>query len=288
MDNENCKNEILLKTNALIRSNVSVSAIEYKLFNEILLKAQIQKGNNGQVMAKLTLKEIQSFIKKDVCSTPKNILKMLEKFVSIPIRFEIDNKYIITSLINVVEVDKDTMEFMCYLDQRMYQVLMNYKSLGFSPIDLKLIKKKVNGYYTQRFYELFRSWSNVRSEVTFDVDYLKKWLELDNQKSYKLYSNFKNKVILAAIKEINEKLNMKVSFKENKSSRKITSITFKISDSEPRQYLSNDKHSLKDKSKYKANKKDKINVKGFNNFDEREYTKEEWENIENKLLGWGN
>ncbi|BDR68557.1 hypothetical protein K144316041_p10600 (plasmid) [Clostridium tetani] len=47
-------------------------------------------------------------------------------------------------------------------------------------------------------------------------------------KSYNVYANLKNKVILQAQKELNEKTDIKFTFEEIKTGRKVTSIKFYI------------------------------------------------------------
>ena len=73
-------------------------------------------------------------------------------------------------------------------------MLMGYKELGYSPINLKMIKQ-ANGYYTQRFYELFRVWSGFNKDVTYTIGELKEWLMIEEGMSYDRYYNFKIKVV---------------------------------------------------------------------------------------------
>lgn len=96
--------------------------------------------------------------------------------------------------------------------------------------------RQANGYYTQRFYELFRVWSGHNKEVTHTIEQLKEWLMIEEGTSYDRYFNFKTKVVEPALKEINQKLNMKVSYKENKAGRSVKSLTFIVEDLEPRTY----------------------------------------------------
>ncbi|AOR25038.1 replication initiation protein [Clostridium taeniosporum] len=228
-------NEVLFKSNTLIKSNINITSVEYKIFNRILYKCQIQKDNKQQLRAVLTLDELSSIVKNKNENTIKALTESLEKFIKIPIRFEKQKTYVITTLINKVTVDKETFNFNCYLDKDLYEVLMAYKELGYSPINLRMIKQ-ANGYYTQRFYELFRVWSGLNKEVTYTIDNLKQWLMISKGMSYDRYYNFKVKVVEPALKEINEKLNMSVSFKENKVGRSVKSLTFIVEDLEPRQY----------------------------------------------------
>ncbi len=244
-DQEQDISEVLFKSNTLIKSNINITSIEYKIFNKILYKCQMEKDNNSQLRAVLTSDELSSIVKNKKENTLKALTESLEKFIKIPIRFEKQKSFVITTLINKVVVDKETLSFTCYLDRDLYEVLMGYKELGYSPINLKMIKQ-ANGYYTQRFYELFRVWSGFNKDVTYTIDELKEWLMIENGMSYDRYYNFKIKVVEPALKEINQKLNMRVSYKENKSGRSVTSLTFVVEDLEPRSYDFNKDKVIKD------------------------------------------
>lgn len=238
-------NEVLFKSNTLIKSNINITSVEYKIFNKILYKCQIEKENKSQLRAVLTIDELSSIVKNKKENTVKALTESLEKFIKIPIRFEKQKSYVITTLINKVVVDKETLNFNCYLDKDLYEVLMGYKELGYSPINLKMIRQ-ANGYYTQRFYELFRVWSGHNKDVTYTIDELKEWLMIEEGMSYDRYFNFKIKVVEPALKEINQKLNMKVSYKENKSGRSVISLTFIVEDLEPRTYDFNKNKIIKE------------------------------------------
>ncbi|MCE5221307.1 MAG: RepB family plasmid replication initiator protein, partial [Clostridium sp.] len=74
----------------------------------------------------------------------------------------------------------------------------------------------------------------------------KEWLMIEEGMSYDRYFNFKIKVVEPALKEINQKLNMKVSYKENKNGRSVKSLTFIVEDLEPRIYDFNKNKVIKD------------------------------------------
>ena len=57
-------------------------------------------------------------------------------------------------------------------------------------------------YYAQRIYELLRLWSGTKTVITYGVEELKEFFML--QDSYPQYGNFKRRVILPAIKELND------------------------------------------------------------------------------------
>ena len=87
--------------------------------------------------------------------------------------------------------------------------------------------------YSSRLFLLLKSDYDKQKKfksnlfVIYDLDFLHTNFELP--KSYKaVYKNFKEKFLLKAIEEINEKTEFDINFKELKTGRKITSIQFCI------------------------------------------------------------
>jgi len=226
--------EILFKTNALILANVELKSTEFKVFNKILFNCQKTKDNELKE-AILSLDDIKEICKMKQATTIDSIQDMLSKFRDIEIRFRYNGYIISTGLLNHWKRDLKTNEFHCYLNSELYEVLYDYNKLGFSPIDIRLVRK-ANGIYTQKLYELLRVWSGTTSKKEYSIEDLKRHLDVPVGCSYDIYNRFKTKVINPAINEINEKLNMKVHFEENKVGRSVSSLTFIVKDYEPRHY----------------------------------------------------
>ena len=91
--------------------------------------------------------------------------------------------------------------------------------------------------YSIRLYELVRSIHYHEMDIltiTYSVDELRKRMGAEN-KSSKVYSNFKNRALLPAIEEINAYSDKIISFKEDKRGhgKAITHIIFTIRTKEP-------------------------------------------------------
>ncbi|MGO0861691.1 replication initiation protein, partial [Clostridioides difficile] len=66
-----------------------------------------------------------------------------------------------------------------------------------------------------------------------------KYFMIEKKKSYATYANFKNKVILPAIKELNELELFDITIEEYKVGKKVASIGFLVKDLDSRKYFEN-------------------------------------------------
>jgi len=80
--------------------------------------------------------------------------------------------------------------------------------------------------YTIRLYELMKKWQHLgRWECS--VDSLREKMG-STSKAYSLYGNFKNKILLPSVEELNEYTDLFVEYKEIKKGRKVEKIEFSI------------------------------------------------------------
>lgn len=81
--------------------------------------------------------------------------------------------------------------------------------------------------YSIRMYELMKKWQHLgRWECS--IDDLRGVLGAKDVKSYSVYGNFKNRVLLPSLGELNEKTDVQISFKERKKGRSVERIEFTI------------------------------------------------------------
>ena len=89
-------------------------------------------------------------------------------------------------------------------------------------VDILSLKSK----YSIRLYEILKS-NLYKKCIEIEIEELKKMLYA-NEKSYNVYQNVKNKVIMQAQKELKNKTDIAFNFTEIKTGRKVTSIKFYI------------------------------------------------------------
>lgn len=93
---------------------------------------------------------------------------------------------------------------------------------------------RMKSKYGIMLYELLKSYSFQGKAIEFPIDWLKENLDCMN---YENFTNFKNKVILPAIKDINTYSELAVSIEYKKTGRSFTDIVFYIQNLEKSEAL---------------------------------------------------
>lgn len=84
----------------------------------------------------------------------------------------------------------------------------------------------MNSVYSVRLYELLNQWRKGKI-ASFDLDVFRGQLGVEDTE-YKAMSDFKKRVLDIAVNEINEKSDLKVSYKNVKKGRRITGFQFTV------------------------------------------------------------
>jgi plasmid replication initiation protein len=96
---------------------------------------------------------------------------------------------------------------------------------------------RLNSVYSIRIYELLKQYERIRKRK-LTLEELRYFLGIEKDK-YIQYGHLKNKVLLVAQKEINEKTDIQFTFNEIKTGRKVTGFEFDIKSS-----TEEEKHSI--------------------------------------------
>lgn len=242
------KQEILMQPNNLVKSKYDFTSIENKLFYKILYNAQKQHKAGSLYQTTLTVEEIQEFIKNPNDYVSTSIKEKLNMFQQSILEFdyiEEETGKIMTfgsGLITSYTLDHEEQVYTIEMHQTLYKHITDFVKMqqeGYCPINLSLLFN-FKGAYTQRIYTLLRLWTrqNREVEVKFKIETLRSYLKALNL--YPAYADFKRRVLLPAIKEINASGNMHIEFDktcEIKKGRKVVEVVFKVTDFETRKYF---------------------------------------------------
>ena len=231
--------KILMKNNVLIQSKYSLSLNENRIFLLILYK--LQKDYDGSMSCYIHYDEFKDIIKRTNDRTVKKISEYLSGLMQKSIFFmeKKKNDKLVWGQYNFIsgyQFDEETQIFRIDSPKKIYDLLDQYLKTGYTPANLALLFSLKN-YNAQRLYDLIRIWSGTKQVINYTVDDIKMYLMLEN--SYPQYANFKRRVILPAIKELNDTELFEIDIKENKVGRKVDSIDFIVKDLDKRKYFSN-------------------------------------------------
>lgn len=107
---------------------------------------------------------------------------------------------------------------------------------NFSQFRLQVLFGELSGMWTRKIYLILAN--HYPKEHPFEIDYdeLKRRLGID--KRYPHYANFKKKVLLPSLNEINSPqkgCDIKVEYEELKKGRRVSSLVFRITETSPKQ-----------------------------------------------------
>lgn len=234
-------NRILMKNNMLVKARYSLSLIENRVFLSMLYK--LQKKSDGVLTCSISHSEFKDIIKFKQKNTVKGVLEVLEDLRKKPIYFKEEKKNKKGNLwgaygfINGYEYDDELGIFNIEASEKIHNLLKEYLKMGYTPVNVQ-IWLSLNNSYAQRFYDLLRLWSGTKDTINYKLDEIKELLMLEDK--YSKYNDFKRRVILPAIKELNETGYFEIDIKENKVGRKVDSIDFYIKDLDKRKYFTKD------------------------------------------------
>lgn len=234
-------NRVLMKNNMLVKARYSLSLVENRIFLFMLYK--LQKKSEGVLTCSISHLEFKEIVKFKQKNTIKGILDILEELRKKPIYFREDKKNKKGSIwgaygfINGYEYDDELGIFNIEASEKIHNLLKEYLKMGYTPVNVQ-IWLSLNNSYAQRFYDLLRLWSGTKDTINYSLYEIKELLMLDNK--YSKYNDFKRRVIIPAIKELNDTGYFEIDFKENKVGRKVDSIDFIVKDLDKRKYFTKD------------------------------------------------
>ena len=263
--------EVLFKSNTLIKAKYDFTVAQNRLLQKVFYEIQKNKTN----IATIDTIELKKIIKSKDINTIPGIKTFLNNLKANEIMQIKSNKsWTVVNVISGFEYLEKENSFRIEIPILLLDLIHQYTKTGFTPTNVtKYIR--LGATNAQRLYELLRMWTGSKKVIEYSVDEIKKYLML--QDKYKVFQNFKVRVIEPAIKELREKELLDIYDVEYiKTGRKVTSIKFYVKDLEPRTYKFETKKDFD---------KPKKEVSTFANFTQRKY---DYDKLEKQLLGWAN
>ena len=261
--------QVLFKNNTLIKAKYDFTVAQNRVLQKVFYEIQRNKIN----MAQLSLEDMKQLIKHKDYNTVDGIKEFLKNLKENEIiQIKENGSWAVSSVVSFYSYNTTTQTFKIEIPLGLLALIHEYTTTGFTPTNVtKYIS--LGATNAQRFYELLRMWTGNKTIIEYSVDEIKEYLMLQNK--YKVFNNFRVRVIESAVKELREKELLDIYNVEYvKTGRKVTSIKFYVKDLEPRTYKFETKKDFD---------KPKKEVSTFANFTQRKY---DYDKLEKQLLGW--
>ncbi|SPZ51236.1 replication protein [Sarcina ventriculi] len=261
--------EILFKSNTLIKAKYDFTVAQNRVLQKVFYEIQKNKIN----IAEIATREMKQLIKNKAINSVESIKEFLKNLKENEImEIKENGEWLHVNVLSGAKYNPESDKFVIEIPILLLQLIHEYTTTGFTPSNVtKYIS--LGATNAQRFYELLRMWTGSKTIIEYSVDEIKEYLML--QDKYKVFADFRKRIIESCIKELKEKELLDIYKVEYiKTGRKITSIKFYVKDLEPRTYKFETKKDFD---------KPKKEVSNFANFTQRKY---DYDKLEKQLLGW--
>lgn len=216
------KNYIVTKANALVTANYDLSLQEQKLI--LTLASMVQPTDEEFKEYEFKIKDFMELLgvqdKSKYTEIPKITKELMKKV------FEIKEEKDIIQLSWLSSARYKTGEGLVILkfDSSLKPYMLQLKELytSYKLENILSLKSK----YSLRLFEILKS-NQFKKSWTIELEEFKKLLGA-TEKSYSIYQNVKNRIIIQSQKELKEKTDINFDFEEIKTGRKVTSLKFYI------------------------------------------------------------
>ena len=251
---------VLMKHNDLVNAKYESKLVHNRVFVYLLYAFQ-KYTDEDRLVHEVSREELCKFVLKQNERTIKGLRTMLSDLRKKELFLINENDdgsidYITAGFIDKFSYNDKTDRFTITADAHVHRLLHRYLKDGYTPINLEIWMSLKNSY-AQRFYDLLRLWSGTKNVITYKIDEIKELLMLEDK--YDRYNDFKRRVIIPAIKGLNDTGFFDITINENKIGRRVESIDFIVKDLDKRVYF--DKKEIKentielDKKEYNLNNK---------------------------------
>ncbi|MEG2058117.1 MAG: replication initiation protein, partial [Romboutsia sp.] len=209
-----------------------------------------QKGNYGELSCVINRKELSDLLNRRSDGTVQGLSKHLNTLRKKDLNlFDLNEdgtyEYLEYGFINGFIYNSSNDTFTITANERVYNLLHKYLDEGYTPINLE-IWLSLQNTYAQRLYDLLRAWSGTKNTINYSVNKLRELMLLESK--YKQYTDFRKRVLIPAIDELNNTGYFQIDYSEVKKGRSIDSIDFIVKDLDKRKYFANDVSNIKEPS----------------------------------------
>ena len=216
------KHKIIRKSNALVEASYRLSTNQQKIV--FLLASSIKNEDEAFQPYRITVKEFAKLLGINNHNIYRETLEATSNLLSQSLIISHDESDLQINWLSSVEYFKDSGVIELCFDPKLKPYLLQLKE-RFTSYRLQEVIQ-LRSSFSIRIYELLKQYQKIGFRI-FAVKELQRILGIEDDK-YRLYSNFKNKVLLVAQSELAEKTNLRFDMQEIKEGRKVARLKFLI------------------------------------------------------------
>ena len=256
-DNERNKlslDNMVVKSNKLVNGKYNLKTIDHKMM--LTLCSLISSKDDDFIEVTLTVDEMADLFnikKNDKYELYRILSKECKKLLGATIEYDESTEkgkrsWKGMTIFSTMQYDEGKGRVKMKFNEDMREFLLDIRET-YTKFKLGYVINFKN-QYSFRLYELLKSYEK-RGERTLLVEELRTYMNLD-EKQFERYTQFKNRVILKCIEEINKYSDIKVELKkEEKERQKVVGLVFEIRQNDYRypvdHYLDYEKYNNKTK-----------------------------------------
>ena len=207
-------NNLVVKKNPLVESKYKLNPLELKIILSVI--GLIEREDSDFWTYQVSVSDLDSDYKHLKRSCRSLMTKVFE--------INTDTGWLMMNWFSSIEYKTKSGLIECSFDPKLKPYLLQIKD-NFTSYTLESVLP-MRSTYSIRIYELLKQYESIGNRV-FNLDDLQDILQVP--KSYQVWRDFNKRVLEPAKKEINQYSDLKIDYAPVKTSRKITSVNFKIS-----------------------------------------------------------
>lgn len=232
---------ILMKHNDIVNAKYEITVNSNRIFTYLLYEFQ-KDLDKSKLSCEISREKLAMLVNGNVDKTVKGLTTILMNLRKKDL-FLMDElqdgsiDFIAGGFIDNATYNNKTDRFTIVADVRVHKLLHRYLEDGYTPVNLE-IWLSLKNRYSQRLYDLLRAWSGTKETINYSINKLRELMLLENK--YKQYTDFRKRVLIPAIDELNATGYFQIDYCEIKKGRSIESIDFIVKDLDKRKYFIKD------------------------------------------------
>lgn len=226
------KDNTVTKSNLLIEAAYKLTATQFKLIQTVF--SNIQPNDTSTNTYIFPIKQFLELLELKGQSAYTELRSMTRDVLSKPIDITIEDEAVQINWFSMVKYNSTkgtiTIEIHPFWEKYLLSLTSNFTSYKlFNITNLKSI-------YSLRIYELLKSRINLNSTRTISLQELRTKMGIEPGQ-YPMYSNFKQRILLQAQKELKAESDIYFEFNEIKKGRAVDKIEFHIFRNSPKEVI---------------------------------------------------